>query len=83
MKVSPLQAVLASVAIVGAAGLAHVAVPRELMAISSESFDLQQVVPRQFGETGDAVGCHHGVLLCWRRLDAMDHGTTAAGLTPI
>lgn len=50
MKVSPLQAVLASVAIVGAAGLAHVAVPRELMAISSESFDLQQVVPRQFGE---------------------------------
>lgn len=50
MKVSPLQAVLASAAIVGAAGLAHVAVPRELMAISSESFDLQQVVPRQFGE---------------------------------
>lgn len=50
MKVSPLQAVLASVAIVGAAGLAHVAVPRELMAISSEAFDLQKVVPRQFGE---------------------------------
>ena len=50
MKVSPLQAILASVAIVAAAGLAHVAVPRELMAISPEAFDLEQVVPRQFGE---------------------------------
>ncbi len=50
MKVSSLQAILASIAIVSAAVLAHVAVPRELMALSPEAFDLKQVVPRQFGE---------------------------------
>ena len=50
MKVSPVQAILASIAILSAAGIAYAAVPRELMAISSEAFDLQQVVPREFGE---------------------------------
>ena len=47
---SRIHAVLAAVTIVGAAGLAHVAVPRELMAISTEAFDLQKVVPDKFGE---------------------------------
>jgi EpsI family protein len=50
MKISPIQAVLAAVAIVAAAGVAHVAVPRELMAVPTEAFDLERVVPRQFGE---------------------------------
>jgi len=50
MKISPVHAVFASVTILSAAVLAHLAVPRELMAVSTESFDLQKVIPAQFGE---------------------------------
>lgn len=50
MSISRVQAVLASAVIVAAAGLAHVAVPRELMAIPTEAFDLQKVVPNEIGE---------------------------------
>jgi len=49
MKIRPLQVVLASAAILAAAALAHVLVPREFMARSSETFDLQKIIPRQFG----------------------------------
>jgi EpsI family protein len=41
--------VLASIAILTAALLAHLLVPRELMARSSATLDLQQVIPNQFG----------------------------------
>lgn len=50
MKISRLHAIAAAVTIVSAAGLAHVAVPRELMAASMAGFDLQTVVPKEFGE---------------------------------
>src|SRR6202035_5745967 len=33
-----------------AVGLAHVMTPRELMARASDTFDLQSMIPRQFGE---------------------------------
>jgi len=41
--------VLASITILAAAVLAHLLVPRELMARSSATLDLQQVIPDQFG----------------------------------
>lgn len=47
---SPVQAICAAAAILAAAVVAHLVVPRDLMAVSTETFDLQQVVPRQFGE---------------------------------
>jgi EpsI family protein len=50
MTISRLHAIAAAIVIVSSAALAHVAVPRESMAVSAEAFDLQQVVPRQFGE---------------------------------
>ena len=50
MKVSRVQIVLASIALLAAAVLAEVLAPRELMARASASLDLQQVIPKQFGE---------------------------------
>src|SRR5688572_6930960 len=50
MRLSRIQAVLAAGAIVSAAALAHAAVPRESMAVATEAFDLQKVVPDKFGE---------------------------------
>jgi len=50
MKVSRVQIILASIALLGAAILAEVLAPRELMARASASLDLQQVIPKQFGE---------------------------------
>jgi EpsI family protein len=47
---SRIHAVLAAGAIVSAAALAHAAVPRESMAVATEAFDLQKVVPDMFGE---------------------------------
>jgi EpsI family protein len=49
MSANRFQVVLASIAILGAAVLAKVLEPRELMARSSASLNLEQVIPRQFG----------------------------------
>lgn len=49
MKISRIQIILASVAILLSAVLAQVLAPRELMARTMASMDLQQVIPRQFG----------------------------------
>jgi EpsI family protein len=49
MKVSRVQIVLVSIALLAAAVLAEVLAPRELMARASASLDLQQVIPKQFG----------------------------------
>ena len=49
MKANRIQVILASIAILGAAVLAKVLEPHELMARSSESLKLEQVIPRQFG----------------------------------
>ena len=50
MKVSRVQIILVSIALLAAAVLAEVLAPRELMARASASLDLQQVIPKQFGE---------------------------------
>jgi EpsI family protein len=49
MKVNQVQVILASIAILGSAVLAKVLEPRELMARTSASLSLEQVIPRQFG----------------------------------
>ena len=49
MKISRLQIVLASIALLAAAFLAEVLAPRELMARASASLDLQKAIPTQFG----------------------------------
>jgi EpsI family protein len=50
MQARTFQAVFASLAILSAAVLAYALVPREIMARSVESFDLETIVPREFGE---------------------------------
>lgn len=50
LRVSRVQIVLVSIALLAAAVLAEVLAPRELMARASASLDLQQVIPKQFGE---------------------------------
>jgi EpsI family protein len=50
MKVNPLQAILAAVAILVSAGLADAMRPRELMASTSPAPNLDMVIPRQFGQ---------------------------------
>jgi EpsI family protein len=50
MKVNPIQAVVASLVILGAAGLAEALKPRELMAKASTVPDLETVIPRKFGQ---------------------------------
>jgi EpsI family protein len=49
MRANRVQVILASIVILGAAVLAKVLEPRELMARSSASLNLEQVIPRQFG----------------------------------
>ena len=49
MKISRIQILLASIALLGSAVLAEVLAPRELMARASASLDLQTVIPKQFG----------------------------------
>jgi EpsI family protein len=49
MKPNRVQVILASIVILGAAVLAKVLEPRELMARSSASLNLEQIIPRQFG----------------------------------
>lgn len=50
MQARTIQTVLASLAILAAAGVAYGLVPREIMARSSDTFDLEKIVPREFGE---------------------------------
>jgi EpsI family protein len=50
MKARAVQAVLAVAAILASAVLASAVVPRETMARSSESFDIRNIVPKEFGE---------------------------------
>jgi EpsI family protein len=49
MRANRVQVFLASIAILGAAVLAKVLEPHELMARSSASLNLEQIIPRQFG----------------------------------
>lgn len=49
MKISRVQIILVSIALLGSAILAEVLAPRELMARASASLDLQMVIPKQFG----------------------------------
>lgn len=49
MKFSRIQAILASIAILGSAVLAEVLAPRELMARTTASLSLERVIPKQFG----------------------------------
>jgi EpsI family protein len=48
-KINQIQIILASIAILGSAVLAEVLAPRELMARTSTSLDLEKVIPKQFG----------------------------------
>lgn len=50
MRIKRIQIFLVSAVILASALFAHLLVPRKTMGLSSTSFDLQQVVPRQFGE---------------------------------
>lgn len=49
MKLNRIQIILASIALLGAALLAEVLAPRELMARTSASLNLETVIPKQFG----------------------------------
>jgi EpsI family protein len=49
MRINPVQAVLASVALLGTALLAQVLTPHELMASSSGIVELETAIPKQFG----------------------------------
>jgi len=50
------RAIAAAVLILAAAGLAHAMMPRQMMVRGSEKFDLQEIVPRQFGEWSEVPG---------------------------
>lgn len=50
MKISRTQAILASIAILGAAVLAEVLAPRELLASASAGVNLERDIPKQFGD---------------------------------
>ena len=49
MKVNRVQIILASIALLGSAVLAEVLTPRELMARSAASLNLENDIPKQFG----------------------------------
>ena len=50
MRINPLQAALAAIAILSTAVLAKVLEPRVLMARSTASLNLEQVIPQKFGQ---------------------------------
>jgi len=50
MRINPIQAVLASVAILSAAAMAEAIRPRELLASSQVAPDLEKIIPRDFGQ---------------------------------
>ena len=49
MRINRIQAILASIALLAAAVFAQVLAPRELMARTSASLNLEQIIPKQFG----------------------------------
>ena len=49
MKINPVQASLAAIAILTTAVLAQVLAPRELMASASSTLELEKIIPQQFG----------------------------------
>src|SRR5690242_16902484 len=49
MKINPVQAIVASVVILGAAVMAQVLTPHELMAKSSATLDLEKIIPQKVG----------------------------------
>jgi EpsI family protein len=49
MKINPVQAILASIALLATALLAQVLTPRELMASASAAVELEALIPKQFG----------------------------------
>jgi EpsI family protein len=56
VKVNRVQIILASIALLGAAVLAQVLTPRELMARASASLNLDRAIPKQFGTWTVAPG---------------------------
>src|ERR1700730_2454609 len=50
MRVNPIQALVAATVILASAGLAEVLRPHELMASSSAAPDLENAIPRRFGQ---------------------------------
>ena len=50
MRINPIQAVLASVVILGSAALAEAITPRELLANTQVAPNLESVIPRDFGQ---------------------------------
>jgi EpsI family protein len=50
MRINPVQAILASFAILGAAVLAEVLTPRELLATTQAAPNLEQSIPKNFGQ---------------------------------
>jgi EpsI family protein len=50
------RAIGAAILILAAAGLAQAMIPRQLMARGNDKFDLNEVVPRQFGEWKEVPG---------------------------
>lgn len=50
MRINPIQAIVASVVILGAAGLSELLRPHELMAATSPAPNLETVIPKQFGQ---------------------------------
>jgi hypothetical protein len=50
------RAIGAAVLILAAAGLAHAMMPRQMMVRGSEKFDLQEIVPREYGEWSEVPG---------------------------
>jgi EpsI family protein len=50
MRINPVQAVMAAIAILGAAALSEVIRPRELLATTQKAPNLEQVIPKDFGQ---------------------------------
>ena len=59
MKINPVQAALAALAILTSAALAEGLRPHELMANTSKAPDLESVIPRKFGKWTFAVSYTH------------------------
>jgi EpsI family protein len=50
MRINPVQAILASLVILGAVGLSEALRPRELLAATQQAPDLANVIPKKFGQ---------------------------------
>lgn len=56
MKINPVQAIIASLVILGSAVAAQVLMPHELMAKSSATLDLEKTIPQHFGKWNAVPG---------------------------